>query len=140
MEKHEVKINWLKKMAFKADIMGQEIIMDAGEQVGGEDRGPRPKPLLLTSLAGCTGMDVVSILKKMKVEIDDFNVIVEGDLTEEHPKTYSKMHVIYEFTGKDLPLEKLKKAVRLSEEKYCGVSALFKKAINVTTEIRIVNE
>ena len=140
MTKHEVKINWLEKMAFKADIMGQEIIMDAGKEVGGEDRGPRPKPLLLTSLAGCTGMDVVAILKKMKVELDDFNVIVEGDLTEEHPKTYEKMHIIYEFTGKDLPMDKLKKAVRLSEEKYCGVSALFKKAIEVTTEIRIVNE
>lgn len=140
MAEHEVKINWLGKMAFKADVMGQEIILDAGENVGGENRGPRPKPLMLTALAGCTGMDVVSILKKMKVEVDDFNVIVEGDLTEEHPKTYSKMHIIYEFKGKDLPMSKLEKAVRLSEEKYCGVSALYKKAIELSTEIRIVNE
>ena len=138
MAKQEVKVSWLENMAFKAEINGHEIILDAAEQVGGENRGPRPKPLMLTALAGCTGMDVVSILKKMRVELDDFNVIVEGDLTEEHPKQFSKMHVIYEFKGKDLPLEKLKKAVSLSEERYCGVNALYKKVIEVTSEIKII--
>jgi putative redox protein len=67
---------------------------------GGENRGVRPKPLMLVALAGCTGMDVVSILKKMRVELDGFNVRVEADMTEEHPKQYSKMKVIYEFSGK----------------------------------------
>jgi putative redox protein len=139
MAKEEVKINWLENMAFKADVMGHEIILDAGKQVGGESRGPRPKPLLLAALAGCTGMDVISILNKMKVEVEDFSVIVEGDLTEEHPKQYYKMHVIYEFKGENLPMSKLKKAINLSEEKYCGVSALFRKAIEITSEIRVVN-
>ncbi len=138
MSKQQVKINWLEKMAFEAEINGHKLILDAAEEVGGENRGPRPKPLLLTALAGCTGMDVVSILKKMRVELDNFDVIVEGDLTEEHPKQFYKMNVIYEFTGKDLSLEKLKKAVSLSEERYCGVSAMFKKAIEITTEIRII--
>ncbi|NQU52974.1 MAG: OsmC family protein [Bacteroidetes bacterium] len=123
-------------MVFKVDVNGHEIILDAAEEVGGKYSGPRPKPLMLTASAGCTGMDVVSILKKMRVELVDFNVIVEGDLTEEHPKQFSKMNVIYEFKGKDLPLEKLKKAVNLSEERYCGVSSLYKKAIEVTSEIR----
>ncbi len=138
MSKQQVKINWLEKMAFEAEVNGHKLILDAAEGVGGENRGPRPKPLLLTALAGCTGMDVVSILKKMRVELDNFDVIVEGDLTEEHPKQFYKMNVIYEFTGKDLSLEKLKKAVSLSEERYCGVSAMFKKAIEITTEIRII--
>jgi putative redox protein len=138
MAKQQVKVNWLENMAFKADVNGHEIILDAAEQVGGENRGPRPKPLMLTALAGCTGMDVVSILRKMRVELEDFNVIVEGDLTDEHPKQFFKMNVIYEFKGKDLPLEKLKKAVSLSEERYCGVSALYKKAIDVTSEIKII--
>ena len=138
MAKQEVKVNYLENMAFEADVNGHKIILDAAEQVGGENRGPRPKPLMLTALAGCTGMDVVSILKKMRVTFDDFNVTVEGDLTEEHPKQYYKMNVIYEFKGNDLPLEKLKKAVSLSEENYCGVSALYKKAIEITSEIRIV--
>ena len=138
MAKQQVKVSYLENMAFEADVNGHKIILDAAEAVGGENRGARPKPLMLTALAGCTGMDVVSILKKMRVELSDFNVIVEGDLTEEHPKQFSKMHVIYEFKGKDLPLEKLKKAVSLSEEIYCGVSALYKKVIEVTSEIRIL--
>lgn len=137
MSKQQVKVDWLENMAFEADVNGHKIIIDAADAVGGEDRGPRPKPLMLTALAGCTGMDVVSILKKMRVKLDGFNVTVDGDLTEEHPKQFYKMHVMYEFTGKDLPLEKLQKAVSLSEERYCGVSALYKKAIELTSEIKI---
>ena len=139
MVKQQVKINWLENMAFEADVNGHMITLDASETVGGENRGPRPKPLMLTALAGCTGMDVVSILKKMRVELEEFNVIVEGDITEEHPKQFYKMNVIYEFKGNDLPLEKLKKAVSLSEERYCGVSALYKKAIEITSEIKIMS-
>jgi putative redox protein len=139
MAKQEVKVSWKDKMAFEAEVNGHKIMLDAAEAVGGEDRGPRPKPLMLTALAGCTGMDVISILKKMRVEVEDFDVTVEGDLTDEHPKQYYKMNVIYTFKGKDLPLEKLKKAVSLSEERYCGVSALYRKAIEVTSEIKIID-
>jgi putative redox protein len=137
MAKQEVKISWKDKMAFSANINGHEIMLDAAEKVGGENRGPRPKPLMLAALAGCTGMDVVSILKKMRVEVEDFNVSVEGDLTEEHPKQFTKMHVIYEFKGKDLPMDKLKKAVSLSEERYCGVSATYRQAMEITSEIKV---
>lgn len=137
MAKEQVKISWKDKMAFSAEVNGHEIMLDAAEKVGGENRGPRPKPLMLAALAGCTGMDVVSILKKMRVEVEDFNVSVEGDLTEEHPKQFSKMHVIYEFKGKDLPMDKLKKAVSLSEERYCGVSATYRQAMEITSEIKV---
>jgi putative redox protein len=138
MANEQVKIKWLENMAFSAEVNGHEIILDASEKVGGENRGPRPKPLMMAALAGCTGMDVVSILKKMRVELDDFNVFVEGDLTEEHPKKYTQMHVIYEFKGKNLPEEKLQKAVNLSEERYCGVSAMYRKAFGITSEIKII--
>jgi putative redox protein len=134
-----VKVNWLQNMAFEAEVNGHKIVIDAAEPVGGENLGPRPKPLMLVALAGCTGMDVVSILKKMRVEVEAFNVVVEGDLTEEHPKQFSQMRVIYEFKGKDLPMDKLEKAINLSEERYCGVSAMYKKAIGIITEIRILN-
>ncbi len=137
MAKEKVKISWKEKMAFSAEVNGHEIMLDASEKVGGENRGPRPKPLMLAALAGCTGMDVVSILKKMRVEVEDFNVSVEGDLTEEHPKQFSKMHVVYEFKGKDLPMDKLKKAVSLSEERYCGVSATYRQAMKITSEIKV---
>ena len=124
-------------MAFETEVNGHKIVIDADKSVGGENRGPRPKPFMLAALGGCTGMDVISILNKMRVEVDAFNVIVEGDLTEEYPRHFFKMHVIYEFKGKDLPMDKLQKAVSLSEERYCGVSAVYKKALELTTEIRI---
>ncbi|MBK3516299.1 OsmC family protein [Carboxylicivirga marina] len=136
--KTSTKIQWTGNMSWETELFGHKLTLDAGKENGGDDKGPRPKILMLTALAGCTGMDVVSILKKMRVEVEDIQIIVEGDLTEEHPKYYDKMHVIYEFKGKDLPMDKLEKAVSLSEEKYCGVSALYKKVIPVTTEIRVV--
>lgn len=135
--KTSIDINWLGNMAFEGSPNGHKIIFDADSSVGGEDKGARPKQFMLYALAGCTGMDVVSMLKKMRVEFESFKVIVEAELTEEHPKQYEQMHVIYSFTGNDLPLDKIKKAVDLSEERYCGVSALYKKAIKVTSEIVI---
>jgi len=122
-------------MAFEADVNGFKITIDADEAVGGENRGPRPKALTLVSLAGCTSMDVISILKKMRVVPEYFNVEVEGELTEEHPKYYHHIHVRYFFRGNDLPMDKLEKAVNLSEERYCGVSALLSKGAKITSEI-----
>jgi len=135
-----VKLSHLEKMQFESELNGHKITIDADPSVGGEDKGPRPKPLMLLSLAGCTAMDVISILRKMRVEPDDFNVEVQADQTDEHPKHYHKMHVIYSFEGKDLPEDKVKKAVNLSEERYCGVSAVYKKAIEMSLEIRINGE
>ncbi|HZH74214.1 MAG TPA: OsmC family protein, partial [Mariniphaga sp.] len=128
--KHEVNMSWTDNLAFEADMDGHKIVIDAATENGGNDLGVRPKKLMLTALAGCTGIDVIMILKKMRIEPKAFNVIVEADVTDEHPKHYSQMKVIYQFKGKDLPLDKLHKAVELSEEKYCGVTAVYKKAMN----------
>ena len=138
MTKETVNTRWLDKMAFETEINGHKIVIDALPEVGGENRGPRPKPFMLAALGGCTGMDVISILNKMRVEVDSFNVRVEGELTDEFPKHFYKMHVVYEFTGKDLPMDKLKKAVELSEERYCGVSAVYKKTMELTSEIKVI--
>ncbi|OFX38372.1 MAG: osmotically inducible protein C [Bacteroidetes bacterium GWA2_32_17] len=137
--KHSVKTSWKNKMTFVANVNGHNIQMDAMPEFGGEDSGPRPKELMLASIAGCSGMDVISILNKMQVKIDEFNINVEADMTEEHPKHYYKMHVIYEFKGTNLLFDKLQKAVDLSQEKYCGVSAVYKKAMEVSYEIKILN-
>ena len=137
--KHNVKTAWKGNMKFDAGVNGHSVIMDALPEVGGEDLGPRPKQLLLASLAGCTGMDVVSILKKMRVEVDDFTIDITAGSTEEHPKHYTDMHITYEFKGKNLDMEKLKKAVDLSQEKYCGVSHMFRKALNLSYEIKVLD-
>ncbi|MFN2394989.1 MAG: OsmC family protein [Bacteroidales bacterium] len=133
--KREITADWIDGLAFEADLDGHKITIDGPEESGGKNRGARPKPFMLLALAGCTGMDVVSILKKMKVNIEGLKIKVEGDMEDEVPKAFLSMHVVYTFKGKDLPLDKLEKAVELSKEKYCGVSAVLKKAIPLTYEI-----
>jgi len=140
MDKVQIFADWQEGMAFEAEVNGHKLMLDADEKVGGTNKGPRPKPLMLVALAGCTGMDVISILKKMRVEPSKFRVWVEAEQTEEHPKHYTAMKVIYEFWGKNLPLESINKAVSLSEEKYCGVSAAYRKGMTITHEVRINEE
>ena len=135
--KNKVSVNWLEDMAFEATVNDHKINLDAVEAVGGKNRGPRPKPLLLVSLGGCTGMDVVSMLKKMRVEYESFDMDIEAGMTEEHPKHYDKIKIIYKFKGKDLPKDKLEKAVTLSQERYCGVTAMLSKAAEIDYEIII---
>ncbi len=135
---NKVVTEWKGDMAFDATVSGHHVMMDASEDVGGKDSGARPKQLMLAALAGCTGMDVVSILKKMKIEPEEFKIDVEGNLTEEHPKHYNKMHITYTFKGNNLDVEKIRKAIELSQEKYCGVSAVYQKTMPVTYEIVIL--
>lgn len=136
--KEKIDCTWKEELSFEGEIDGHKMVIDAPPAVGGKERGPRPKPLLLMALAGCTGMDVISILGKMRIEPEYFNVSVEADLTEEHPKHYDKIKLIYEFKGKDLPEEKLEKAVNLSQDRYCGVSEMLRKGTKLTHEIKIL--
>lgn len=135
----KVEVQHRYNMAFEARVNNHKLVMDADSTVGGNDEGPRPKPLLLASLGGCTGMDVVSILKKMRIEPEYFNMVIEAEQTEEHPKVYSSIHITYEFRGNNLDPEKLHKAVELSQERYCGVSAMLKKATDLSFEIKILD-
>lgn len=137
--KSSVSIKWIENMEFLADVEGHKITLDIDVESGGKNKGAKPKPLMMVSLGGCTGIDVISILRKMKVELESFNIIIESDVTEQHPKVFEKMHVIYEFKGKNLPLDKLERAVELSREKYCGVSAMYKKAFEMTYEIKVIS-
>ena len=136
---HKVKTTWKDKMAFDSQIDNHTIRIDIGGELG-DDSGPSPKKLLLSSLAGCTGMDVVSLLKKMRVNILGFEMDIEADLTEEHPKIYSEIRLLYRFFGKDLNKEKVEKSVRLSQEKYCGVSAMLRKNCPINYRIEYVDK
>ncbi|NLF42904.1 MAG: OsmC family protein [Bacteroidales bacterium] len=132
-----INLAWKEGMHFTTQINGHELHLDADTNNGGTDQGPRPKPLLLAALAGCTAMDVISILAKMKVVPEDFDIKVNANIGEEHPMQYTSMHLVYMFKGKDLPLDKLTKAIELSQEKYCGVSAMYKKFLKLTYEIQV---
>jgi len=132
----KIELNWKQEMAFEAEVNGHQVTLDADGSVGGTDHGPRPKPLMLVALAGCTAMDVISILKKMKVTPEQFSVAVEGTLTAEHPKVYTAFHITYNFKG-DVAREKVDKAIELSQEKYCGVSAMYRQFATITHEVVI---
>lgn len=122
-------------LAFEYELNGHKIITDATEENGGDNLGPGPKSLLLVGLIGCTAIDVSSILKKMRVEYDDLTIEAETHQTDEDPKVYKDIHLVYRFKGKDLPLNNLNRAISLSMEKYCGVSAMLEKATPITYEI-----
>ena len=109
--------------------------VDADPSVGGENKGPRPKALLLSGLAGCTGMDVASILGKMKMPYDKMTIEVAADLTDEHPRVYDRIHLKYILSGESLDRNKIEKAVALSQEKYCGVTAMLAKVAEIDYEI-----
>lgn len=133
---NSVHCEWKQGMEFEADVTGHKLTMDADASVGGQDHGPRPKALLLAALAGCSGMDVVSILGKMKQPLERFAMDVEGETVDEHPKYYNDVTLIYRFGPKDaLDPEKVEKAVKLSQERYCGVSAQLEKGAELRYRI-----
>jgi putative redox protein len=133
--KDSVTIRHKEKMSFEVTVNGHNMILDSSREFGGNNEGPRPKSLLMVSLAGCTGMDVVSILSKMRVTFDDLKIVVDGNITEEHPKHFDHMHIKYIVKGKDIPREKVINAINLSQDKYCGVSYSFKIAMKITWEL-----
>jgi putative redox protein len=138
--KKSIDLTWINKMGFETSLDGHKLIIDTDTEMGGDNRGPRPKMLMLLSLAGCTALDVVSILGKMRVEFTYFNVRVEGEMVEEHPKKFTEMKIIYEFKGDNLPMDKLQRAVQLSQENYCGVSATLQDAVKLSYEIEILKD
>jgi len=137
---NKIKIQWQGKMLFNVDSLGGNLKIDSAEDVGGEGKGLRPKALMLTSLAGCTGMDVVSLLKKMRAEVDNFEIDVTANLTDEHPKYYKTVHVEYRFYGTKFKKDKIEKSVNLSVERYCGVIEMFRQFATVTTDIKYIEK
>ena len=135
MADHLVTTRFNGGMTFKSKIDNHIITIDTPENDGGEDLGPRPKKLMLSSLAGCTGIDVVSMLNKMRVEFSDFSMDVEANLTTETPKTYNWVKITYRIKVKEEDQDKVRRAVKMSKEQYCGVSAMFEKFAELEYEI-----
>lgn len=132
---HKIETQWMGKMQFNALVNGHTIIMDAPERVGGENNGPIPKPFVLTALSGCTGMDVVSMLRKQGIEINDFNIVVTGEISKPHPIVYTSVHLVYEFKGNEAYKQAALKAVTDSQEIFCGVSNMLRRILPVTWEV-----
>ena len=133
---HIVTTTWKENMLLESDNPnGNLVLMETDQNFGGTNTGLNPKALMLSSIGGCTGLDVLSLFKKMRVEVDDFKIIVNGELTDEHPKYYHKVSIDFHFSGTNLNEAKITKAVNLSEERYCGVLEMFRHFAEVKTNI-----
>lgn len=135
MNSHLITTTWKGGMQFESSNPGGSLTIDAAEEVGGTNNGLRPKALMLSALAGCSGLDVASLIKKMRLTVADFNIVTEGFLTDTDPQVYHQVKVAYHFYGSNLDKEKLKKAVDLSVDKYCGVLQMFRSFATVDIEI-----
>ena len=116
------------------------IVMDGPEVFGGSNAGIRPKELILLGLGGCTGSDVVSILKKKRVNLTDMELKLTAEVAEEHPMIYTNINIEYVFYGKDIQEKDVERAIELSLTKYCGVTAMLQKAVDISHSYQIVNQ
>jgi putative redox protein len=133
-------LTWKKDLTFEAEVNGHKIILDTTAEHGGHESGPRPKPLLLAALSGCSGMDVVSILKKMKFADFTYHIDMEADAKTEYPMPYHTIRMKHILEGDGLVADKVIKAVVLSREQYCGVYDMLSKAAKINVSIVINGE
>lgn len=135
-----ITTTWLGNMKFEStNPSGHNLFIDAGPENGGNSEGYRPKALMLSALAGCSGLDVALLIKKMKLEVDDFKIEIDANLTEEDPKYYDKVAMHFHFSGSNLNEKKLQRAVDLSIEKYCGVMEMFRQFAELKVETHFHN-
>jgi len=136
MAEYHISADWVKDIAFDAYINEHTVRMDSGSPEG-TNTGPSPKRMLLASLIVCTGMDVVSLLNKMRVKYTEFRVEGVAPITAEHPKTFESVALKYIIAGPEIDRTKVEKAINLSQERYCGVSIMIKKLCPVEWELEI---
>ncbi len=137
----EAKVSLLDGMEFVGtSSSGHKVTMDTSPAGGEQDKGPRPIELLLIALGGCTGMDVIGVLRKMRQNVTGYEIIVRGERATEHPMVYTEITVEHVVKGKDVSPDAVKRAVELSETKYCSVGAMLGKAAKVTHTYTVVDE
>ena len=135
------KVKLVENMQFIATAdSGHAVVMDGPPNVGGNNTGSKPSELLLMAFGGCSGMDVISILRKKKQDVTGFEMNVSGDTAETHPKSFDKMHIEYVITGRNLSEEAVKRAIDLSLDKYCLVGSTLGKSAEITHSYKILQE
>jgi putative redox protein len=137
--KHEATVRWAGKMTFIGRAGTNHLVpMDTTPDFGGDSSATKPLELLLLALGGCTGMDIVSLFKKMRVDFSGIEMNLTAERSEEHPNVYTKIDLEYVIYGRGIDEEKVKRAVELSQEKYCSVSAMLRKSCPVNYTWRVV--
>ena len=132
------RVKWLDHMSFVGESgSGHSVVMDGAPEAGGRDLGIRPMEMLLLGLGGCTAFDVVSILHKSRQQITDCEVEIEAERAPEVPKVFTRIHVHFIVSGKDLDPGRVERAVELSANKYCSASRTLEKAAEITHDFEI---
>ena len=130
------RVKWTEGYQFVAESKtGHAIVLDSPE---GADTAATPMELVLQALCGCTGMDIVSILQKMKKDLRKLEISAEAERSEDYPKVFTRIHVHYRIEGKGIDKASVEKAIRLSEDKYCSVAAMLRKAVTLSTDYEVV--
>ena len=135
----QTSLKWTGKTGFIGETeSGNKVKMDISVEKGGENTGPAPMELLLLSLGGCTGIDVVTILAKKRVKLGGLEIRLEAEQAENHPKVFKKIKMEFFFHGEDLKNSDLKRAIELSQEKYCSVTAMLNKTAELSYTWKIL--
>ncbi len=135
----QATVKWIDGFRFVGlGHANHSLVIDGPADSGGLDSATRPGELVLMALASCTGIDVVSILKKMKVEFDSFEIGVEAEVAENHPKIYTKINIEYRIRGKNIPADKLERAIKLSQETYCSVTNQLRPSAEISYRYKVL--
>ncbi len=138
---HQARVVWKGEMQFEATAdSGHRLTLDAAPQHGGRNAGFRPMELLLIGTAGCTAMDVVALLRKMRQQFSAVEVTIGGERREEHPRAFTRLHLTYTVRGRNLDRAKVERAITLSQDKYCSATASLRGVAEVTWELHLVEE
>ena len=134
-----ISVNWVDGMLMVGKShSGHSITMDGPPEIGGENLGVRPMEMLLLGVAGCTMIDVVTTLKKMRQELTHCETKVNAERADDHPKVFTDIHIQFIVKGQDLDPKKVEKAITLSAEKYCSASIMLGKTASITHDFEIV--
>jgi putative redox protein len=141
MSKKTALVRWVDGLVFETQTeSGHRGYLDSFPKEGQTSKGPTPMELLLVAVAGCTGMDIVDILRKKRLDIKGLEVQVTGTRAETYPMVYTELDVVYRVRGKDIPASAVEQAVKLSEEKYCSVGIMIGKAAKINSRYEIIAE
>lgn len=137
----QAKVKWVDNLQFVGESgTGHAIVMDGDVSVGGNNTGVRPTELLLIGLGGCSGMDIVSILQKKRLQVTDMSINIKGEKADTYPKRFTDIEIEFIIRGKDLTEDAVKRAVDLSMEKYCSVKATLEGSAKISYSYKIINE
>ncbi|MBI4318511.1 MAG: OsmC family protein [Chloroflexi bacterium] len=137
----EARLSLKEGMRFVGTVpSGHTLVLDAAQESGGTDAGPRPMELLLLALGTCTGMDVISILHKKRQKVTGYEIVVRAERAADYPRIYTSMTVEHIVRGKRISPEAVRRAIELSDEKYCSVGAMLRQSAALTSTFRIVDD